>query len=327
MTGSLTKNLCSSLFVCAMVVAGTSTYAAPPVSNPMGMIVGYPPGGASDRGARIVAEQLHNKLDINVVVENKTGAGGRVAAQYVKGQNANKDILMLGNPAVMAVAPLVYQNLGYDAYADFKPVAMVSAYDFGVAVPADSPLNTLDDLIEWIKDNPKEFNVGVPATGSLPHFFGLMLSDRIGVDAQIIGYRGSAPVITDLIGGSLAVAIDTLDVLIRQHKGDRIRILATSGSERDGELPDVPTFTEEGIDLQASGWNALFAPAGMDDRKIQLLGNTIKDIMAQENVRQSLLQHDLVPVSANADETKEIIREFRKQWDPVIKDSGYVVDK
>lgn len=306
---------------------GAQAAHSAPIDDPLTVVVGYAPGGASDRSARIVAEQLQEKLGINVIVENKTGAGGRVAAQYVIHQGASKDVLMLGNPAVTVVAPLVYQNLSYDAYTELKPVSMVTEYGFGVAVSAESPLKTFDDLLAWLKQNPDELNVGVPATGSLPHFFGLMLAEEIGAEAQIIGYRGSAPVITDLIGGSLTVAIDTLDVLIRQHKGDRIRILATSGAEREPSIPDVPTFTESGIDLSASGWNALFAPSSMSDDKVRLLGDTIKDIMTQDGVRQTLLQSDMVPVSSNAEETVERIRDFRAQWDPVIKNSGYVVDR
>lgn len=303
------------------------TARAVTISEPLTIVVGYPPGGVSDRAARIIADQLQRKLDVNVIVENRTGAGGRVAAQSIKNQGADKDVLMLGNPAVMVVAPLVFQNLEYDADKDFNPVSIATQYGFGVAVSADSPLHTLDDLIEWAQKHPEQFNIGVPATGSLPHFFGLMLADQIGVDAQIIGYRGSAPVITDLIGGTLGIAIDTLDVLMRQHQGDRIRILATSGEERETALPDVPTFTESGLDLQAHGWNAFFAPAAMTPEKVQFLGETIKEIVAQDNVQELMLQSDMIPVMTTASESAEIITAFQQQWAPVIKASGYVVDK
>lgn len=326
MSLSRTRWLSISALALSLLVFNSETHAES-VSDPLTVVVGYAPGGASDRAARIVAEQLQKTLNVNVIVENKSGAGGRVAAQYMKSSAADNDMLMLGNPAVMVVAPLVYQNLPYDADADFKPVSMVTQYGFGVAVSADSPLQSIDDLVAWAAKHPEKFNVGVPATGSLPHFFGLMLSDQIGVDAQIIGYRGSAPVITDLIGGTLSVAIDTLDVLIRQHQGDRIRILATSGKEREADLPDVPTFIETGVDLSAFGWNTFFAPARMADSKVEFLGQAIKQVMADPDVQTTLLQGDLVPVVANASESAERIKTFREQWDPAIKNSGYVVEK
>src|SRR5690606_2178776 len=177
----------------------------------------------------------------------------------------------------------------------------------------------------WAKANPDKFNVAVPATGSLPHFFGLMLADAIGTKAEIVGYRGSAPVLTDLIGGVIPVAIDTLDVLTRQHTGQRIRILATSGKDREVDLPDVPTFDESGIDLEASGWNAFFASAAMPAEKIQMLGEAIKTVTADPKVQETLLQNTLIPVSADANETATLIADFRKQWEPVVRDSGFVV--
>ena len=311
----------------SLSMAAPSLYAqdAPTFSNPTHIIVGYAPGGASDRAARFVAEQLQQALDVNIIVENKTGAGGRVAAQYVKNQPASKDVLMIGNPATIVVAPLVYEDLNYDPAVDFKPISTITDYNFGVAVAADSPWKTIQELIEWAKENPNEFNVAVPASGSLPHFFALMLAQQAGVETEVIGYRGSAPALNDLMGGSIPVAIDTMDVLTAQHKGDRIRILATSGNEPEEQLDGVPTFKEAGLELEASGWNALFAPTSMDDAKVTYLGNTIKDIMAKPEVQNRFLQSDLPPVSTNSEETKAHIATFTEQWAPVINASGYKV--
>lgn len=319
----------ATLLSCALLAttAGAAQDTTPKLSTPLTIVVGYAPGGATDRAARIVATTLQTKLGVSVVVENKTGAGGRIAAQHVKNAGPNDNILLLGNPAVMVVAPLVFESLGYDAEKDFQPVSMVTEYGFGVAVSADNPIKDMQGLVSWAKSNPQKFNIGVPATGSLPHFFGLMLSKQIGVEGQIIGYRGSAPVITDLIGGAVSVAIDTLDVLTRQHEGKRIRILATSGQEREAALPNVPTFKQAGIDLQASGWNTFFASSAMPKDKAAMLGEVIKSITADSDVRKNLLANDLIPVSANAQETGKLVEAFRAQWAPVVKDSGFVVTK
>jgi|SRR5690625_2280322 len=316
--------------VLTLFFLGINSVAAqdtPTFSDPFNIIVGYAPGGASDRAARFVAEQLQNELGTTVIVENKTGAGGRLAVQHTKNQPENRDTLMIGNPATIVVAPLVFDNLPYDPNTDLKTVAMVTDYNFGVAVAAESPIQTIQELIEWASENPAEFNVGVPASGSLPHFFGLMLADLADIDAEIIGYRGSAPALNDLMGGSIPVAIDTLDVLTNLHSGERIRILATSGDEIEAKLPEVPTFKSAGLELQASGWNGMFAPAVMSDEKVEYLGELIKDIMSRPEVQQRFLDSDLPPVAANNTEAQAMIDDFADQWVPIIKTSGYKVEQ
>lgn len=323
--GTLCKALAAALALGAAV--GTAQAAAAKLDGPLTVVVGYAPGGASDRAARIVTHELQQRLGVNIIVENKTGAGGRIAANYVKSTPKGKNVLLLGNPTLMMSAPLVYKNVGYDPEKDFKPVSMVTEYRFGVAVSASSPIKDLAGLIAWGKAHPKEFNVGVPATGSLPHFFALMLAGKIGIKGQVIGYRGSAPLLTDLIGNSVPVAIDTFNVQVPQHLGGKIRILATSGPKREAQTPDVPTFTEAGVKLQAYGWGGFFAPASMPDATVQMLGKAISESVATPSVSKQLEQSNLIPVVADAAKTAELLRDFRAQWVPVVKNSGYVVEK
>lgn len=307
--------------------AGPALAQTPSFSNPFYITVGYSPGGASDRAARFVADQLQERLKVNVVVENRTGAGGRIAAQYLKNQGASKDIMIMANPATMVIAPLVINQLNYDPAVDFKPVSVITDYTFGVAVAADSPLKTMDDLMQWVKDHPNDFNVAVPASGSLPHFFALMLAEKSGVDAEVIGYRGSAPALNDLIGGTIPVAIDTIDVLTPQHKGGRVRVLATSGVEPDPNLEGVPTLRQSGLDIQASGWNTFYMSAAADDAKITYLGDLIKDIMSQPEIQERFKNSDLPPVAADRAESTAIVEEFKQLWTPIIQASGYKVNE
>src|SRR5690606_38633309 len=147
---------------------------------------------------------------------NRPGAGGRLAAQQVKNEGAS-NTLILANPAVMVVAPLVFKDAGYDPEKDFVPVSQVTDYEFAVAVGEAVPVREFAHLLAWMKANPEKTAIAVPATGSLPHFFALMLGEQTGVAAPVIGYRGSASVITDLIGGHVPMAVDTLDTLEPQH--------------------------------------------------------------------------------------------------------------
>ncbi len=293
--------------------------------KPLTILVGYPPGGSSDRVARLVADRLKDKLRTSVIVENKTGAGGRIAAQYLR--NAHEDVargtLMLANPAVMVVAPLVYAQPGYDAARDFQPVSLVSSYHFALAVSASSPIHDVAALRKWVKEHPRQFTVGVPATGSLPHFFALMFGQQIGQQPEVVGYRGSAPLTSELIGGILPQAIDTLDTLLPQHQGGKIRILAISADKRDPALPDVPTFRESGIDLSADGWNAFFASSAMPKEQAERLGKEIEAVMREPALQQAIRAVNLEPVVADAAETARRLQAYRQQWEPPVRASGF----
>ena len=296
---------------------------AQPLEGPLTIVVGYSPGGASDRVARIIGDKLHTELGVPVVVENKTGAGGRVAAQQFKNTPADQNVLMVGNPAVLVVAPLVFKDVGYDPDKDFVPVSQVSDYEFGLAVSTAVPVKELSQLIAWLRSNPKEANFGVPATGSLPHFFGLMLAEEAKVPGQVIGYRGSAPLISDLLGGQLPVAFDTLETLLPQHEAGKLRILAVSGAKRSPFAPEIPTLKESGLDLVVFGWNAMFAPASMPQARVDLLAKAIQEVMQDPDTLQKYRDAKMTPVASTQAQTEAMLKAFRKQWEPVVKKSGY----
>jgi tripartite-type tricarboxylate transporter receptor subunit TctC len=306
-------------------IAGVApmTVQAQPIEGPLRIVVGYAPGGSSDRVARIVGEKLQAKLGIPVIVENKTGAGGRLAAQQVKATPAGQSVLMLANPAVMVVAPLVFKDNGYDAERDFVPVSQVNDYEFGLAVATAVPVRELSHLLAWLRSNPEKANFGVPATGSLPHFFALMTAEKAGVQAQVVGYRGSAPLLTDLIGGQVPVAFDTLDTLLPQFEASKLRILATSGAKRSPWSPAVPTFKEAGLDLVANGWNTFFAPATMPKDKAERLATAIREVMQDPDTQRKFTDAKMTPVVSTQAQTVAMLKAYRAQWAPVVQKSGY----
>jgi tripartite-type tricarboxylate transporter receptor subunit TctC len=287
------------------------------------IVTGFAPGGATDRVARIVGEKLQAKLGTTVIVENRTGAGGRLAAQQVKAMPAGQHVLMLANPAVMVVAPLVFKDNGYDPDRDFVPVSHVNDYEFALSVATAVPVRELSHLLAWLHANPDKANFGVPATGSLPHFFALMLAQKAGVKAQVVGYRGSAPLITDLIGGQIPVSIDTLDTVLPQHEAGKLRILATSGATRSAIAPKVPTFREAGLNLTATGWNAFFAPASMPKAEVQRYATAIREVMADPDTQRKFLAAQMSPVVATQAQTEAMLKAYRAQWAPVVAQSGY----
>jgi tripartite-type tricarboxylate transporter receptor subunit TctC len=292
-------------------------------SSTLRIVTGYAPGGATDRVARIVGDKLQAKLGMTVVVENKTGAGGRIAAQQVKATPAGQQVLMVANPAVMVVAPLVFKDAGYDPERDFVPVSHVNDYDFAVSVGPAVPVRELQHLIAWLRANPGQANFGVPATGSLPHFVALMLAQKAGVKAQVVGYRGSAPLINDLVGGQVPVSIDTLETVLPQHRAGKLRILASSGATRAPISPDIPTFKESGLPLVATGWNAFFAPSTLAAADVRRYATAITEVMKDPDTRRKFLDAQMTPVVATQAQTAAMLQAYRAQWAPVVQKSGY----
>lgn len=313
----------------AVVAAAAALMLAPPAraqaleGGPLRIVVGYPPGGASDGAARIVADKLGPKLGVPVIVDNKPGAGGRLAAQQVKAVPASQNVLMLGNPAVIVVAPLVFKDNGYDADKDFVPVSQVNSYSFGIAVPASAPARTLGELLAWMRANPGNANLGVPATGSLPHFFALMMGEKAGVKTEVVGYKGSAPLMTDLIGAQIPIAVDTDDVLLPQHEAGKLRVLAFSGEKRSPFAPAVPTFKEAGLDLAATGWGVFFAPASMPAAKVDRLAQAIHEVMQEPDTVQKFATAKMTAVTSTRAQTDAMLKAYKAQWAPVVRTSGY----
>jgi len=310
----------ASVFTAVLALSATLTQAQ---EAPLRIIVGYAPGGSSDRVARIVADKLQAKLGSPVIVENRTGAGGRLSAQAVKSAPANQPALLLANPAVMLVAPLVFPDAGYDAERDFRPVSHVNSYEFGVAVSSAVPVRELPHLIAWLRANPDKANFGVPATGSLPHFFGLMVGDAAKVSAEVIGYRGSAPLLNDLIGGQVPVAFDTFDTLLPQHEAGKVRILAVSSAKRSPLDAKIPTFKEGGLDLAATGWNTFFAPMSMPKAQAERLAGLIHEVMKDPDTRRKFEAAKMEPVASTMAQTEAMLKAYRTQWAPVVQRSGF----
>jgi tripartite-type tricarboxylate transporter receptor subunit TctC len=313
------------LSMTALVVALTGGQAAAQAleGGQVKIVVPYAPGGSSDRAARLLADGLQARVGAPVIVENRPGAGGRLAAQQVRREPAGQNVLILANPAVMVVAPLVFKDVGYDPDKDYVPISQVTHYEFAVAVGPAVPVREFRHLLAWMKANPEKSSFGVPATGSLPHFFALMMSETVGVPATVVGYKGSGPLLTDLMGGHVPIALDTLDTLEPQHAAGKLRVLAVSGPQRSATSPDVPTFREIGFDLTATGWNVLFAPSTMPPDRQRRLAAAIYDTMRDKSVQDRFTAAKMEPVAATAEQTKAMLATYRAQWAPVVQRSGF----
>jgi tripartite-type tricarboxylate transporter receptor subunit TctC len=314
------------LMVAAALVTSLVSSGAPAQDGPRGpvkLLVGFAPGGSSDLAARIIAEKLKDTIGAPVVVDNKAGAGGRIAAEALKNSPPDGNTLLLTPVVVPVLAPLLFTNLPYDANKDFVPVTHVANYQLALSAGTNPPARSLAELTDWLKANPSKASFGSPAPGSLPHFFGLMVGKSIGVEMQHVAYKGGAPLHTDLIGGQIPVAIDALSDCIEQHRGGRLRIVATSGTMRSPLLPDVPTFKELGYPIEGNGWTAIYAPGGTPKPIVDRLNRALLDVLKQPEVRQKLTNLGFEVTATSPDELAAIMRADTAKWKPIIQASGF----
>ncbi len=314
--------LCVWVLAAAMVgLFGVGVLEAQEIKGPIKIVVPYPAGGGSDVVARLIADKLKDSLGQTVIVENKPGAGGRIGTEYVKGQPADGATMLVVNPALFVVAPVVFAKLAYDPDADFAPVSLITTYQFCVSVPPASSVKDVKGLIEWIKKNPNQANFGSPAAGSLPHFFGLMIGKAAGVEMVHSSYNGSGPLVTALIGNQIPIGVDAYDAQSAYHP-DKIRILATAGTAR--KKPDIPTFKEQGFpEIEGVGWNAIVVPAKTPKPVIDKLSAAIAKALKSPDVVEKIQGLGNDAVGTTPEEFAAVLKKDRERWVPVIKASGF----
>lgn len=314
-----------------LAIAVASSVAAAPAfgqsDKPLRIIVGFPPGGSLDVVARLVADKLKDELKRSVLVDNKPGAAGRIAAELFKNMLPDGDTVMVAPIVVPVLAPLTFAKLNYNPATDFAPIAHLASFHFGFAVPADAPYKSVSEFIAWIKANPAKANFGMPGVGSLPHFFGLMIGREAGVDMVPVPFQGGAPLITALAGGQVASGIDVLSEQLELHRAGKLRILATSGAQRSRVLPDVPTFRELGFaSIQAQSWFAMYATARAPAGSIAVINSAVNKALAMTDVLERLAKLSLEPGGGTPADLQKLQDAETLRWGPVIKASGFRAD-
>lgn len=314
------------LLACSLLPALLAAPAGaqlPTDRGPLRLVVGFPAGGSADVLARTIADKLKTELGLPVVVDNRAGAGGIIAADYVKGQPGDGLTVLLGTTHMMVMAPLTTKNVRYDGVKDFKPVARLSSFHECIAVPIQSPANSVPQWLELARKDNQHASYGVPAPGSFPQFVGYQLGVSTGTQLLAVPYRGAAPVTQDLLGGQLAAGIIPIADMA-QHQGKRIKILAVNGTQRSPQLPDVPTLKELGYpQFDQLEWAGLFMPTATPDAIVQQLQAATLKVTALPDVREALLKMGTAPDPAPGAALTEAITKDLAQWGPVVKASGF----
>lgn len=291
------------------------------------VLVGFPPGGSIDIVARVLAEKMKDDLKANLIIENKAGAGGRVAADLLKSAPADGSVVMITPVVVPVLAPLVFSKLNYNPATDFAPVGHVCSFNFALSVPASLPAKNIAEFVAWLKANPQKANFGSPAPGSLPHFFGEMLSREAKADMVHVPFAGGAAMMNAIMGGQVSAGIDVVLESLEAHKAGKVRILATSGDKRSAVLPDVPTFKESGYpNIVASGWFAMYAPAKTPAPAIEAMNRALNKALAHPDVLDRFGKLALEAGGGSAADLTKLEQASTARWAPVVKATGFRAD-
>ena len=312
-------------FAMAAALAAQSTLAQS--DRPLKILIGVPPGGSLDAVARALADKMKDELKRPVIVESKPGAGTRLAAGLLKNAPPDGDTVMIAPIVVPVLAPLTFSKLNYNPSTDFAPIVHVANFHFGLAVPAEAPYKTLAEFLAWMKANRAKANFGMPAAGSLPHFFGLMVGKEAGVDIVPVPFQGGAPLLTALAGNQVASGIDVLGEQLELAKAGKIRILASSGDKRSKLAPDVPTFKELGFaNIQAQGWFAMYAPARTPPALLAAINAAANKAMGMPDVMERYSKLLLETGGGSGADLQKLQEAETQRWAPIIKASGFKAD-
>lgn len=288
------------------------------------ILVGFAPGGTSDVIARLIVDRMRTSLGAPVVVENKPGASGMLAAEALKNAAPDGRTLMISPIAVTVFAPLTFAKLRYDPAKDFAPVSLAATFAFALAVGPGSPANTLQEYLAWVRANPAKATYGVPTAGGPGHFLGVTLARTTGTDLAFVPYKGGAPLVTDLVGGQVPAGITVLSEMLKQHQSGKVRILASAGAQRSAAAPDVPTFKELGFEaIEATGWQAFHAPAKTPRPVVDRLSAAIASAIKAPEVSERLVALGLEVVGSTPDELARRTAEETARWAPIVKASGF----
>jgi tripartite-type tricarboxylate transporter receptor subunit TctC len=308
------------------VLAGLGALAAAPAfaqQRTVKALLGWPPGGSSDIVARTYAERMRAPLNANILVENRPGAGGRIALEAAKAAPADGSLYIQTPASMLTIYPHLYKSLRYDALVDFVPVTTVCAFPFAFTVRADHPAKTLAEFIAWGKGQ-QQIAWASPSPGTMPHFVGVDFARQAGLPMNHVPYRGGAPVMTDVLAGVITAGMNVLSEPVPFHLGGQMRILAVSSPRRIPRLPDVPTFAELGFpSLSRQEWFGVLLPAGSPAGVVQPLHAALAAAAATSEVRDVLTKLEFAPEIMAPAAFAERIRTERESWGPIVAASGF----
>ncbi|BDI03614.1 Bug family tripartite tricarboxylate transporter substrate binding protein [Sphaerotilus microaerophilus] len=328
-TATRRRLLASAALAAAAIATPFSGALAADAKAPYKLLVGFPAGGGTDAIARLLAEKLKDELGAPVIVENKPGAGGQLAAQALKAAPADGHTLFLSHDHTITILPMVVKTPGYDSAKDFVPVAGFATFVNALAVSGGTPAKGFNDYVGWLRTNVDgkgggKGSVGIPAPASTPEFLVKVIGEKYKLDLVPVPYRGSAPMMADMLGNQIAAGVGSVPDFIENHKAGKVRVVAVLGGARQAVLPDVPTFAELGLaGLEDMPYYGVFAPVGTPRAKIDEFGAALAKVIAQRDVHERLTTMGLTVGFMTSQQLATREQAYAQVWARIIKASGF----
>ena len=315
----LAKMTLAAVLALAATVSSGQLYP----SKPIRIIVPFPPGGAVDFYARVVQEPLSEALGQPVIIDNRAGASGMIGADLVAKAPPDGYTLLLGNIASLAINVGIYPKMAYDPAKDFTPIMHTVDVNYVLVVHPSVPANSVAELVAYAKANPGKLSYGSAGSGSMPHLSTELMKALAGIDLVHVPYKGGGPMVTDLLGGSVQLAIADQANLMPHVKTCKLRALGVASPKRSAIYPELPTIAESGFaGYEATAWQGLVGPAGMPPDVVRRLNQTLAKVMALPAVRERLISGGLDPVADTPEEFGRFIRSEISKWSKIAKDVG-----
>jgi len=306
--------------------SGTASAADYP-TRPIALVVPYPPGGGVDAMARVVAQKLSESLKQQVVVENRGGAGGTIGTKLVARAAPDGYTLLLGHSGTISINPSLYVHLDINPEKDFTPIGLVATMPVALLAHPSFPAKTVADFIKLAKEKPGSLNLGTSAMGTGGYMCAELFKSAAGVNVSIIPYKGTAPVMNDLLGGHVPIAFGVLPPALGNVAAGKLRVIAVTSKKRFSGLPDVPTFDESGLPgFDAELHYGVLAPAGTPKEIIDLLSAELRKLAATDDVKKRIHMEGGDPLSSTPAEYAADIASEGKKWGALVKKLGLKVE-
>ena len=309
--------------VLAAFGAAISAFAQTYPTRPVTLVDTFPPGGSTGIITRIIADKLSEPLGQRIVVDNRGGAGGTVAAGQIAKSAPDGYTIMLGFTGTLAIAPSLYPNAGYDPRKDFAPIGMIATAPNSLVVHPSFPVHSVAELIAYAKGNPGKVNFGSAGIGTVGHVAGELFASMAGIKLVHIPYRGTGPALTDLLGGHIPMTFSPIPATFENAKSGKLRMLAVTSLKRSSVLPDVPTIAEQGLPgFEAVLRYGLVAPAGTPRPIIDRLNRELRTVLATEEMRKRLAIEGAEPLPSTPEDYAADIDREETKWSKLVHALG-----